>query len=129
MKSIAKLYFSRGKESMAKDVARRVRNEGNLCHLVYAALFEGPQHCMECHAVIIEKDALRADLIARSYRGAMPQVEIHWVDADGNFVSEADVAPADASAEQPAAPAAEPEQAADVRSAGPDSSDPGSPGE
>lgn len=129
MKSIAKLYFARGSDTMAKDVARRVRNEGNLCHLIYAALFEGPQHCLDCHAVIIEKGAPRAEIIARSYRGVMPQVEIHWVDANGNFVSETDVAPADASAAQPAAPAADPDPAEDVRPAGPGSSDEASAGE
>jgi len=89
----AKLYFNRGSEAVAKDLAARVRNEGNHCNLIHAHLFAG-DHDVEdgTSAVAIQASAGKASQIARAYKAQLPECETHFFNDAGEFVDGPDQA-------------------------------------
>jgi hypothetical protein len=89
-KPLALLYFTRDKKDLALEMAASVRNEGNLCNLVFATSFKGPDDALKCEAVIIQESAGRADLIADTYRDLLPGTEVHFYDDKGTFVPPSD---------------------------------------
>lgn len=91
-KPVAKIYFVRGHEAVVHDLAARIRNEGNLCHLIYAGLFSGRDDVEDtASAIAIQASSPKAHFITQCYRGTRPEVEIHYFDDEGEFCD----APAD----------------------------------
>lgn len=86
-KAIAKVYFNRGHEQLAKDLAVRIRNEGNQCHLICANFFRGDQDIEEdAHAIAIQASSGKAAMIGRTYNEFNKDVEVHFFNDEGDFV-------------------------------------------
>lgn len=86
-KATAKVYFSRGSEQLAKDLAVRIRNEGNNCHLICANHFRDDRDIEEeAHAVAIQATNGKAAMIGRTYKEFNSEVEVHYFDDEGEFV-------------------------------------------
>lgn len=85
-KPVAKIYFVRGHEEVVNDLAARIRNEGNLCHLVYAGNVRDEGDLESgANAIAIQKSSQKALLIGKLYRAHFPNTEIHYFDDNGEF--------------------------------------------
>lgn len=85
------IYFRESSGIMAKALALRVRDQGAMTRLVWSRLFKGEENIIEnAQAVVIELDCPGSAKIALAYERFAHDVEIHYVDQDGNFVEEPD---------------------------------------
>lgn len=85
---LAVIYFDRDSGKMAKDLAARLRNEGTAARLCWADRFNSEDDLEQCQAVIIEHTVHNASDIAQSYNSFAHGVEIHYIDANGDFCDE-----------------------------------------
>jgi len=101
-KPLALLYFTRDKDAIAKDIAARIRNEGNLVNMVFATGFRDAHQAIKCDAVIIQQSCGRAEMIASAYQENFPETEIHLYNDEGEFDDKVTPPPADTGTEEKA---------------------------
>jgi len=63
----AKIYFQRGFETLAKDLAASIRNQRSHAHLIDQKNFESAENVLEADAVLIQASAPKARFIGRAY--------------------------------------------------------------
>lgn len=84
-KPLAIIYFLPGHESVAKELAAGVRNEGNLANFVAAPHFKGLADCVKCEAILLQASYGKCKAIAATYAEHFPETEVHWWDDEGEF--------------------------------------------
>lgn len=85
----AVLYFEAGNSVAFKELAARIRSEGGRTTLVWSDRWSGTENLlMEARAVVIQKDCANAEAICAAYRQYAHDVEIHFVNTEGEFEEE-----------------------------------------
>jgi hypothetical protein len=85
------IYFKESSGTMAKSLGMRVRDQGAMTRLVWSRLFKGEESIIEnAQAIVIEDGCPGAAKIAVCYERFAHDVEIHYVDEEGNFIEEPD---------------------------------------
>jgi len=82
----AKIYFQRGFETLAKDLAASIRNQRSHAHLIDQKNFESAENVLGADAVLIQATAPNARRIGRAYSeygGA--GCEVLFFDNDGKI--------------------------------------------
>ena len=85
-KQLAVVYFNRDQTDTAKSIANAIRNQGHLANMVYATNFQDAADCVGCATVAIQVDSNKAAAIAAAYRRVAPETEVHFFNAEGDFV-------------------------------------------
>lgn len=81
------IYFRKSSGNAMKRLATRVRDNGVQTRLVWSHKFIGPEDINnQARAVIIEEGCSGQSKIAKSYERYAHNVEIHYVNAEGQFV-------------------------------------------
>lgn len=82
----AKIYFKRGSEALAKDLAASIRNQRSHAHLVDQHFFVNEENVLACDAVLIQAEAPKARLIGNLYQQfGNPGVEVVFFDNTGKI--------------------------------------------
>lgn len=82
------LYFSQRNSQAWKALAARIRAEGGRTTLVWSNQWKGAKSMMmEGRAIVIEEGCTYANEICDAYRQYASDVEIHFADGAGNFIS------------------------------------------
>jgi len=83
------IYFD-PKNVYVKDFAGKIRNSKAggipiLTTLIWGNQFKDEANVLGAHAIVIQHDLLNRDFIAKHYRAFMPDCEIHYMDAKGEW--------------------------------------------
>ncbi len=82
----AKIYFKRGSEALAKDLAASIRNQRSHAHLIDQHGFVNEENVLACDAVLIQAEAPKARLIGNLYQQfGNPGVEVVFFDNTGKI--------------------------------------------
>lgn len=85
----AAIYFSPANSKAFKSLAARVRAEGGRTTCIWSSKWKGAENLlMEARAVVIERGCPNAEEICNAYRKYANDVEIHFVNTDGEFEEE-----------------------------------------
>jgi len=88
-KKHAVIYFNPGSTNIMKELAKKIRAEGGRTTLVWSNKWQGAQNILpEAKAVVIEIDCANAEEIQDAYLALASDVEVHFVDHDGEFIGE-----------------------------------------
>jgi len=83
---IAKIYFQRGFEVLAKDLAASIRNQRSHAHLIDQKNFESENNVLDCDACLIQASAPNARKIGRAYSSyGAPGTEVLFFDDEGRI--------------------------------------------
>lgn len=81
------IYFTPGSSEVMKALAANVRSQGGKTTTVWSNRWKGPENLiMETRAVIIERGCENDVDIAQAYLQFTQEVEVHFVDHNGEFV-------------------------------------------
>lgn len=85
VKEVAYVFFDRGNDHAMRNLAARIRNDNRVdVHLVWSYLFNA-EEMPKASAIVVQHDARRASQIVNAYRRVLPNCEVHYVDAQGNW--------------------------------------------
>lgn len=91
-KKHAAIYFNRGSSEIMKELAKKIRAEGGRTTLIWSHNWKGPENLlMEAKAIVIEQGCAFAKEIRDTYLKFSANVEVHYVDHDGEFIDNADI--------------------------------------
>jgi hypothetical protein len=89
----AVVYFNPAQGEPMVELAKRLRASGARTTLIWSSNFSGAKDLQpEARAVLIQKGCRNAAMIEETYRKLAHDVELHYVDSDGEFIDQEEIA-------------------------------------